>query len=62
MTTAARGAASDVETRLRSLLPGTTATAPVPEPVTVTVARVVRPEHREAFERWAEDKIGRAHV
>jgi antibiotic biosynthesis monooxygenase (ABM) superfamily enzyme len=30
---------------------------PRPEPVTVTVARVVRPEHREAFERWAEDVL-----
>ena len=29
-----------------------------PEPVTVTVARVVRPEHREAFERWAGDVLG----
>jgi antibiotic biosynthesis monooxygenase (ABM) superfamily enzyme len=28
-----------------------------PEPVTVTVARVVRPEHRAAFERWAEDVL-----
>jgi antibiotic biosynthesis monooxygenase (ABM) superfamily enzyme len=28
-----------------------------PEPVTVTVARVVRPEHREAFERWARDVL-----
>ena len=27
------------------------------EPVTVTVARVVRPEHQEAFERWAEDVL-----
>ena len=29
-----------------------------PEPVTVTVARVVRPDRREAFERWAEDVLG----
>ena len=28
-----------------------------PEPVTVTVARVVRAEPREAFERWAEDVL-----
>ncbi len=30
------------------------------EPVTVTVARVVRPDRREAFERWAEDVLGMA--
>jgi antibiotic biosynthesis monooxygenase (ABM) superfamily enzyme len=30
---------------------------PRPEPVTVTVARVVRPEHREEFERWADDVL-----
>ncbi|UOY01605.1 antibiotic biosynthesis monooxygenase [Blastococcus sp. PRF04-17] len=29
-----------------------------PEPVTVTVARVVRPQHRAAFERWAQDVLG----
>ena len=28
------------------------------EPVTVTVARVVRPERREAFELWAENVLG----
>ena len=27
------------------------------EPVTVTVARVVRPDQREAFERWADDVL-----
>jgi hypothetical protein len=27
------------------------------EPVTVTVARVVRPDQRQAFERWAEDVL-----
>ena len=27
----------------------------VPEPVTVTVARVVRPDQRDAFEQWAAD-------
>jgi antibiotic biosynthesis monooxygenase (ABM) superfamily enzyme len=31
-----------------------------PEPVTVTVARVVRPDRREAFERWAENVLGLA--
>lgn len=30
-------------------------TAPVSEPVTVTAARVVRPDQRAAFERWAEE-------
>jgi antibiotic biosynthesis monooxygenase (ABM) superfamily enzyme len=32
--------------------------APVPEPVTVTVARTVRPDRREAFERWADNVLG----
>src|SRR3954469_13030294 len=45
---------------LRSLLPGSTATAPLPEPVTVTVARVVRSDRREAFERWAEHALSLA--
>ncbi|SOE04173.1 hypothetical protein SAMN06272739_0008 [Blastococcus haudaquaticus] len=31
--------------------------APHAEPVTVTVARVVRPDRREAFERWAENVL-----
>jgi antibiotic biosynthesis monooxygenase (ABM) superfamily enzyme len=30
------------------------------EPVTVTVARDVRPDQREAFERWAEEVLGLA--
>src|SRR4051794_23624333 len=46
--------------RLRSLLTGATAAAPVPEPVTVTVARVVRPDRRPAFERWAEQALAMA--
>ena len=33
---------------------------PMPEPVTVTVARVVRPDRREAFERWADDALAKA--
>jgi len=34
------------------------AEVPAPsEPVTVTVARVVRPDQREAFERWADDVL-----
>ncbi len=33
---------------------------PSPEPVTVTVARVVRPDRREAFERWADDALSMA--
>lgn len=50
-----------VTTRLRSLpvrLTGNTAArqpAPASEPVTVTVARVVRPDQQNAFERWAAD-------
>lgn len=45
-----------VPLRLRARL-GTSDGAPCPEPVTVTVARVVRPEHRAAFERWADDVL-----
>ena len=45
---------------LRSLLPGATASPPLPEPVTVTVARVVRADRREAFERWAEHALSLA--
>ncbi|WP_241038426.1 antibiotic biosynthesis monooxygenase [Blastococcus litoris] len=48
-----------VPLRLRSRLGAETA-APSPEPVTVTVARVVRPDRREAFERWAENVLGLA--
>jgi antibiotic biosynthesis monooxygenase (ABM) superfamily enzyme len=44
-----------VPLRLRSRFGATE--APHPEPVTVTVARVVRPDRREAFERWAEDVL-----
>jgi antibiotic biosynthesis monooxygenase (ABM) superfamily enzyme len=49
-----------VTTRLRSLrLTATTGVRPTEtlpaEPVTVTVARVVRPEQQAAFERWAAD-------
>jgi antibiotic biosynthesis monooxygenase (ABM) superfamily enzyme len=48
-----------VTTRLRSLperlIGNTVARQPVPEPVTVTVARVVRPDQYDAFERWAAD-------
>jgi antibiotic biosynthesis monooxygenase (ABM) superfamily enzyme len=44
-----------VPVRLRARLGMTEAARP--EPVTVTVARVVRPESREAFERWAEDVL-----
>jgi antibiotic biosynthesis monooxygenase (ABM) superfamily enzyme len=46
-----------VPLRLRARL-GAETSAPAPEPVTVTVARVVRPDRREAFERWAEDVLG----
>jgi antibiotic biosynthesis monooxygenase (ABM) superfamily enzyme len=34
--------------------------ATAPEPVTVTVARVVRSDQREAFERWAENVLAQA--
>jgi antibiotic biosynthesis monooxygenase (ABM) superfamily enzyme len=34
--------------------------SPAAEPVTVTVARVVRPDRREAFEQWAENVLGLA--
>jgi antibiotic biosynthesis monooxygenase (ABM) superfamily enzyme len=44
-----------VTTRLRSLrLAGQADDLPA-EPVTVTVARVVRPQQQDAFERWAAD-------
>jgi antibiotic biosynthesis monooxygenase (ABM) superfamily enzyme len=33
---------------------------PAPEPVTVTVARVVRADQRESFERWAENVLSQA--
>jgi antibiotic biosynthesis monooxygenase (ABM) superfamily enzyme len=45
-----------VPLRLRALV-GADLPAPAAEPVTVTVARVVRPDQREAFERWAEDVL-----
>src|SRR3712207_3460414 len=43
-----------VTTRLRSLT-GSSSTPVATEPVTVTVARIVRPEQQDAFERWAAD-------
>jgi antibiotic biosynthesis monooxygenase (ABM) superfamily enzyme len=43
-----------VTTRLRGLRLAA-APADLAEPVTVTVARVVRPEQQAAFERWAAD-------
>ena len=47
--------------RIRSRLPGSRPTVePAAEPVTVTVARVVRRDRREAFERWAGDVLARA--
>ena len=46
-----------VPLRLRARLGTAEAEDSRPEPVTVTVARVVRPEHRKAFERWAEDVL-----
>ena len=46
-----------VPLRLRARF-GADQTEPNAEPVTVTVARVVRPDQRGAFERWAEDVLG----
>jgi len=43
-----------IPTRLRSLTSGPVQ-QPAAEPVTVTVARVVRPEKQDAFEQWAAD-------
>jgi antibiotic biosynthesis monooxygenase (ABM) superfamily enzyme len=45
-----------VPLRLRARF-GADVPTPSAEPVTVTVARVVRPDRREAFERWAEDVL-----
>jgi uncharacterized protein len=45
-------------TRLRTLLGA--APTPTAEPVTVTVARVVRPDQRAAFERWAAEILALA--
>jgi antibiotic biosynthesis monooxygenase (ABM) superfamily enzyme len=42
--------------RLRARF-GAEAPTPSAEPVTVTVARTVRPDRREAFERWAENVL-----
>jgi hypothetical protein len=46
-----------VPLRLRARFGSAEAEAIVPEPVTVTVARVVRAEQREAFEQWADDVL-----
>jgi antibiotic biosynthesis monooxygenase (ABM) superfamily enzyme len=46
-----------VPLRLRARFGTAEGEAGRPEPVTVTVARVVRPDRREAFERWAEDVL-----
>src|SRR6476646_8692844 len=45
-----------VPLRLRAAF-GADVPTPSAEPVTVTVARVVRPDQREAFERWADDVL-----
>ncbi len=45
-----------VSLRLRGRIGGEPS-IPNAEPVTVTVARVVRPDRREAFERWADDVL-----
>jgi antibiotic biosynthesis monooxygenase (ABM) superfamily enzyme len=49
-----------VPLRLRARFGPTETTAPNAEPVTVTVARVVRADRREAFEQWAEDVLAMA--
>jgi uncharacterized protein len=49
-----------VPTVLRSRLTRPEVVGPSPEPVTVTVARVVRPHRRQAFERWAVDTLALA--
>jgi antibiotic biosynthesis monooxygenase (ABM) superfamily enzyme len=51
--------AVSVPVRLRAVF-GAEPSATTVEPVTVTVARVVRPDRREAFERWAENVLGMA--
>ena len=48
-----------VPLRLRAVF-GSGPSTPTAEPVTVTVARVVRQDRREAFERWAENVLGMA--
>jgi antibiotic biosynthesis monooxygenase (ABM) superfamily enzyme len=62
MTCGWSGAARDVSVplRLRARFGSSEDEAPLSEPVTVTVARVVRADRREAFERWAEDVLGMA--
>jgi uncharacterized protein len=47
-------------TRIRPRRTAEEAAVPTSEPVTVTVARVVRPDRREAFERWADDALAKA--
>ncbi|MGY1624907.1 antibiotic biosynthesis monooxygenase [Geodermatophilus sp. SYSU D00965] len=47
-------------TLIRSRLTRQEVAGRVPEPVTVTVARVVRPHRRQAFERWAADTLALA--
>ncbi len=44
--------------RLRTRLGADAAAAP--QPVTVTVARVVRPDQQDAFERWARNVLAQA--
>jgi uncharacterized protein len=47
-------------TRIRPRRGAEELAVPISEPVTVTVARVVRPDRREAFERWADDALSMA--
>ena len=58
MTAGVSGAEPTVSVplRLRARF-GADVPTPPAEPVTVTVARLVRPDQREAFERWADDVL-----
>jgi antibiotic biosynthesis monooxygenase (ABM) superfamily enzyme len=47
-------------TRIRPRRSVDEAAVPTAEPVTVTVARVVRPDRREAFETWADSALSMA--
>jgi antibiotic biosynthesis monooxygenase (ABM) superfamily enzyme len=47
-------------TRLRARLGGDAPAGAASGPVTVTVARVVRPDRQDAFERWAQHALAEA--
>ena len=60
MTGAASGAGRSRELSLRLRTRDAIRPGSVPEPVTVTVARVVRADPRESFENWAEHVLAQA--